>query len=86
MATTPANIVYIIIVFLPPAAAALNIALLREILHDKQETGVALLQVRNELRNAAQRSNQQFNLVKENIRDLRAEMQDNHETLVSILG
>lgn len=84
MDTILSDIIYTIVVYLPATATALNILILREILREKQQTGVALIEIRNELRNAAQRSNAQF--VKENIRDLRAEMQDNHEMLTNILG
>lgn len=75
-----------ILVYLPAAAAVINILILHSILQDKQETAVALLEVRNELRNATRRSNQNFRLVQENIRDLHAEMQDKHEILTNILG
>lgn len=86
MAITLADIIYSIVLSLPAIATTLNILILREIFREKRETGVALIEIRNELRNAAQRSNGQFRLVKENIRDLQAEMQDNHEMLINILG
>lgn len=84
--TDTIDIITIIMLYLPAAAAVINTLILRSILQDKQETTVALLEVRNELRNATHRSNQHFKLVKEDIRDLRAEMQDKHEILANILG
>lgn len=81
-----ANILLFIVIYLPAIATILNIVFLRRMLYERQDISGAMLEVRNELRTAAQRSNRKFKQVSDAIQEMRIDMQYNHEVLTGVFN
>lgn len=77
---------FVAVIYLPAIATILNILFLRHMLYEKDKITGAMLEVRTELRTAAQQSNRRFREVSAAIQELRADVQYNQDSVTGRLN